>query len=122
MIDPKEILEATKSAQSFGQSASGKMSSSFTDGIASMHVASSQNVSNVLAGVQDIGQQMLGHMTAIKASVDEQVFSHQDKQQREKTYDFKPDMSDLRATDAQGFPQEMSDQFFAPFFGGNTKK
>lgn len=115
MIDPKAILAASSAAQQFGQTAQQSMAAPFLSSIPDMNVASSSNASNIIAGVQQIGNQMLGHMTAIKNSVDGQVFSHQDAQRRQKTYDFKRDMSDLRPTDAQGFPEELGDAFFAPF-------
>jgi len=115
MIDPKEILAASSAAQQFGQTSQQAMSAPFLASIPDMSVAAGSNASQVIGGVQQIGSQMLGHMTAIKNSVDAQVFSHQDAQRRQKTYDFKRDMSDLRPTDAQGFPEELGDQFFAPF-------
>ncbi len=91
------------------------MAAPFLESVPNMNTASSQNASQMMFGVQDVGAKMLGNMTAIKDSIDRQVFVHQDKQRRQKSYDFQPDMSDLRPTDAQGFPKELADEFFAPF-------
>ncbi len=115
MIDPKEMLAASKAAHQYGHSASASMSAPFIESVPDMNAASSQNASQMMFGVQDIGAKMLGNMTAIKDSIDRQVFVHQDKQRRQKSYDFQPDMTDLRPTDAQGFPKELADEFFAPF-------
>ncbi|VWC16426.1 DUF6277 family protein [Burkholderia lata] len=115
MIDPTEILSACTSAHEVGQNASSSMAQPFMSGVPDMSVASSQNASNVIGNVQQIGSQMLGHMTNIKASVDKQVAAHQTAQQRQKSYDFNVNMNDLRPTNAAGFPQEMPSNFFAPF-------
>lgn len=115
MIDPKEMLAATTAAQKYGQDASASMAAPFLASVPDMSTASSQNASQMMFGVQDVGSKMLGNMSAIKDSVDSQLFIHQDKQRRQKSYDFQPDMSDLRPTDAQGFPKELANEFFAPF-------
>lgn len=115
MIDPKDILAASSAAQQFGQTSQQSMMEPFLKSIPDMKVASSSNAGQIIGGVQQVGQQMLNQMTAIRKSVDDQLFSHQDAQRRQKTYDFKRDMSDLRPTDAQGFPEELGDEFFAPF-------
>ncbi|WDD90224.1 DUF6277 family protein (plasmid) [Burkholderia sp. FERM BP-3421] len=118
MIDPKVILAACTSAHEYGQSAGSSMAQPFMDSIPDMSVASSQNASNVIGGVHQIGGKMLDHMVNIKASVDKQVAAHQDAQQRQKTYDFNVNMNDLRPTNTVGFPQEMPSNFFAPFKTG----
>ncbi|MBB5413875.1 hypothetical protein HDG34_007858 [Paraburkholderia sp. HC6.4b] len=118
MIDPKEILAACSNAHQYGQDASSSMAQPFLDSVPDMSTASSSNASNVIGGVQQIGAKMLEHMSTIKASVDKQVMMHQDKQQRQKTYDFNVDMRDLRPTTSVGFPEEMADSFFAPFGTG----
>lgn len=115
MIDPKEILAACSAAQNFGQSAQQSMMEPFMKSIPDMSVASSSNASQIIGGVMQVGQQMLKQMETIRQSVDSQLFAHQDAQRRQKTYDFKRDMSDLSPTDAAGFPEELGDEFFAPF-------
>lgn len=115
MIDPKEMLAASSAAQQFGYNAGASMSAPFIEGAAGMSIDSSSNASSVIGGVQDIGAKMLAQMSDVKKSIDQQVFSHQDAQQRQKTYDFQPDMSDLRPSDARGFPSELANEFFAPF-------
>ena len=115
MIDPKEILAASQAAQQFGQASHQAMAAPFLEAIPTLNVASSTNASEIIGHIQGVAGKMLGHMTTIRSSVDNQVFIHQDAQRRQKTYDFKTDMSDLRPTDAQGFPKELADPFFAPF-------
>jgi iron uptake system EfeUOB component EfeO/EfeM len=115
MIDPKDILAASMAAHNMGQAASSAMAAPFMSGVSGMNVASSANASQVMNGVQGAGSKMWQKMTDVKNDIDKQVFSHQDSQRRQKTYDFKPDMSDLRPTDAQGFPKELQTDFFAPF-------
>ncbi|WP_179404203.1 DUF6277 family protein [Burkholderia guangdongensis] len=118
MIDPKEILSACMDAHEFGQNAGSSMAKPFMSAIPDLSVASSQNASNLIGHVQQVGGKMLDHMTNIKNSIDKQVAAHQDAQQRQKSYDFNVDMNDLRPTDAVGFPQEMPSNFFAPFKTG----
>ena len=115
MINPKDILAASTAAHSMGQTASSAMAAPFMAAVPGMNVPSSANASQVMDGVQQAGSQMWQKMTDVKNGIDKQVFSHQDSQRRQKTYDFKPDMSDLRPTDAQGFPKELQTDFFAPF-------
>ncbi|WP_217806284.1 DUF6277 family protein [Chromobacterium haemolyticum] len=115
MINPAEILKACNAAHQYGQSAGGSMAEPFMNSVPGMNIASGSNASNMIGNVQDVGRQMLDHMTAIKSAVDKQVAVHQDQQRRQKTYDFQPDMSDLRPSDAKGFPTEMPEAFFAPF-------
>ncbi|WP_199225904.1 MULTISPECIES: DUF6277 family protein [Chromobacterium] len=115
MINPAEILKACSAAHQYGQSAGGSMAEPFMNSVPGMSTASGSNASNMIGNVQDVGRQMLDHMTAIKSAVDKQVAVHQDQQRRQKTYDFQPDMSDLRPSDAKGFPTEMPEAFFAPF-------
>jgi hypothetical protein len=115
MIDPKAILDATLAATQFGATAQAGMTAPFTAGIASMNVASSSNSSNVIGGIQQISQQSLGHMTAIKTSIDSQLFAHQGMQRAQQSYDFKTDMDDLRPTDARGFPNELDAEFHKVF-------
>jgi hypothetical protein len=118
MIDPKEIFAACSDAHAYGQSAGGSMAQPFISSIPDLSTASSSNASNLIGNVQQVGGQMLNNMTKIKASIDSQVFTHQDAQQRQKTYDFKVNNPDLRPTDAVGFPQETPSVFFAPFKTG----
>ncbi|MDP9044091.1 MAG: DUF6277 family protein [Pseudomonadota bacterium] len=115
MIDPKEILAASSAAQQFGQTSQQAMLAPFLEAIPSMTIASTTNASQIIGGIEQVGTQMLAQMTSIRKSVNEQLFSHQDAQRRQRSYDFKRDMSDLRPTDATGFPEELADQFFAPF-------
>ncbi|KMN30916.1 hypothetical protein VI26_20525 [Chromobacterium sp. LK1] len=115
MIDPAEILKACNAAQQYGQNAGSKMAEPFLNAVPDMSIASGSNASNLIGNVQDVGRQMLDQMSAIKSAVDKQVAVHQDQQRRQKTYDFQPDMSDLRPSDAKGFPTEMPEAFFAPF-------
>ncbi|MCA8435389.1 DUF6277 family protein [Burkholderia seminalis] len=118
MIDPNEILSACSNAHEYGQNASSSMAQPFMSSVPDMSVASSQNASNLIGNVQQVGGKMLEHMSNIKASVDKQVAAHQDAQQRQKTYDFNVNMNDLRPTSGVGFPQEMPSNFFAPFKTG----
>jgi hypothetical protein len=118
MIDPKEILSACMEAHKFGQDSSTSMADPFMSGIPDLSVASSSNASNVIGNVQEIGNKMLGHMSNIKSTIDRQLAAHQDAQQRQQSYDFNVDMSDLRPTNSVGFPQEMPSNFFAPFRTG----
>ncbi len=115
MIDPKAILDATHAATQFGATAQAGMTGPFTAGIASMNVASTSNSSNVIGGIQQIGQQSLGHMMEIKSSVDSQLGVHQSKQRAQQSYDFNTDMNDLRPTDARGFPNELDMDFHKVF-------
>jgi hypothetical protein len=115
MINPKEILAASMAAHAMGQTTSATMSSPFVQSVPSMSVDSAKNASQVMGGVQQVGAQMWQQMSAVKSSIDQQVFVHQDDQRRQKSYDFNPDMSDLRPSDAQGFPKELDNDFFSPF-------
>ncbi|AUH53590.1 hypothetical protein CXB49_09520 [Chromobacterium sp. ATCC 53434] len=115
MINPAEILKACSAAHEYGQTAGSSVAAPFLSAVPTMSVASSSNVGNLIDGVQDVGTKMLGNMGAIKSAIDQQVAVHQDQQRRQKTYDFQPDMSDLRPSDAKGFPIEMPEAFFAPF-------
>lgn len=115
MINPSEILAASQAAHAMGQSSAASMSGPFIAAIPSMSVESSNNASQIMDGVQQAGADMWKKMSDIKSSIDDQVFSHQDKQRRQKSHDFEPDMSDLRPSDAQGFPKELDNDFFAPF-------
>jgi len=118
MIDPKDILSACTNAHAYGQNAGSTMAQPFLNSVPNMSIASSQNASSMIGNVQQVGAQMLGHMSNIKSSVDQQVAAHQDAQQRQKSYDFNVNMNDLRPTTATGFPQEMPANFFAPFKTG----
>lgn len=91
------------------------MRTPFISATPGMKVAWSTNASQIIGGVHSVGAQMLQQMVSIRSSVDQQLFSHQDAQRRQQSYDFKPDMSDLPPTDAKGFPKELDKQFFAPF-------
>ena len=115
MINPKEILAASMAAHSMGHAASASMSTPFVESVPGMTVDSSKNASQIMGGVQQVGTHMWQQMSAMKNSIDQQVFVHQDTQRRQKSYDFNPDMSDLRPTDAQGFPKEFDNEFFTPF-------
>ncbi|HEY4082586.1 MAG TPA: DUF6277 family protein [Burkholderiaceae bacterium] len=119
MIDPKELLAASAAVQQFGPSAHAALSASFVNAVPGMSIASSENASKIIDGVHQASAKMLKTMSTLKNSVDHQVFAHQDAQRRQKSYDFQPDMRDLRPTDAQGFPQELADRFFAPFMKAN---
>jgi hypothetical protein len=114
-IDPSEILKGVQASQSYGSAASSDMSAPFNSSIPDMSTASSQNASKIIGGVQDIGRKMLDSMSSAKNSIDNQVMAHQDRQRRTQSYDFQPDLNDLRPTDAHGFPSELADEFFAPF-------
>jgi len=115
VINPKEILAASQQAQQFGASASTSMSQPFMDAVPTMSIASGSNASQMMGGVHDVGSQMLDQFKNVKASIDQQLFTHQDEQRRAKSYDFKPDIADLRPTEAQGFPKELAGEFFQPF-------
>ena len=115
MINPAEILAASQAAQQFGQTHNAAMSAPFIAATPGMTIASSTNASQIIGGVQNVGAQMLQQMASIRQSVDSQLFAHQDAQRRQQSYDFKPDMSDLRPTDAKGFPKELHNEFFSPF-------
>ncbi len=115
MINPAEILAASMAAHAVGQTTSAAMSTPFVQSVPGMSVDSAQNASQIMGGVQQAGAQMWQQMGALKTSIDQQVFVHQDAQRRQKSYDFKPDMRDLRPSDAQGFPQELDNAFFSPF-------
>jgi hypothetical protein len=115
MINPAAILAASQDMMKFGQTHTSAMSEPFVASTPGMTIASSTNASQIIGGVQNVGLQMLQHMGNIRSSVDSQLFAHQDAQRRQKSYDFKPDMSDLRPSDAQGFPKELANEFFAPF-------
>ena len=115
MINPKDILAASSAAHAMGQTSSATMSAPFMGAVPSMSVDSSKNASQIMGGVQQMGAQMWQQMSKVKSAIDQQVFVHQDAQRRQQSYDFKPDMSDLRPTDAQGFPKELDSDFFSPF-------
>jgi hypothetical protein len=115
MINPKDILAASNAAHAMGQTSAASMSAPFMQSVPGMTVAAGQNASQIMGGVQQVGAQMWQHMSKVKSSVEQQVFVHQDAQRRQQSYDFKPDMSDLRPTDAQGFPKELDNDFFSPF-------
>ncbi|WP_050462880.1 DUF6277 family protein [Herbaspirillum autotrophicum] len=118
MIDPKEIMAACNEMHGYGQSAGSSLSESFINAIPDMSVASTSNASNMIGTVQQVGNKMLEQMSNIKSSIDKQVAAHQDAQRRQKTYDFDVNMSDLTPTNAVGFPQELPENFFAPFKTG----
>lgn len=118
-IDPKEILKAVQASMSYSSKASSDMSAPFNSSIPDMSTASSQNASNILDGVQGIGREMLDKMSSARNSIDNQVMAHQDRQRRTQSYDFEPNLDDLRPTDAHGFPSELADEFFAPFLNKN---
>ncbi|HYP86478.1 DUF6277 family protein [Variovorax sp.] len=117
MIDPSKIFEAVQAAHDIGASATSTMSKPFMDKVQTRDIGSGDNASQITDGVNQACQQMLGLMGGVKESVLNQLAVIQDKQRREKTYDFQPAMDDLRPTDAQGWPQELGDEFFKPFFG-----
>jgi hypothetical protein len=115
MINPKEILAASEASHAMGQTASASMSAPFMKAVPDMSIASGENASQVMGGVQQAGAQMWQLMSKAKNSIDQQVAVHQDKQRRQQTYDFSPDMTDLRPSDAKGFPKELEQDFFKPF-------
>ncbi|HEY4082030.1 MAG TPA: DUF6277 family protein [Burkholderiaceae bacterium] len=117
MIDPSKIFEAVQHSHNLGASSSASMAKPFMDSVMSRNIASGSNASQIADGVQQAGQQMLGQMNGIKESVLNQLAAVQDGQRREKSYDFKPNMADLRPTEAQGWPKELGNEFFKPFFG-----
>ncbi|MGH8781865.1 DUF6277 family protein [Paraburkholderia sp.] len=115
MIDLNEILAACMVAHRCGEDVSAAMAAPFMSAVASMSIAPSFNASNVIGGMQDVISQMLHHMTHLRSTIDQQVLAHQNKQRRQKPYDFQSDMSDLRLTDAQEFSNELASEFLAPF-------
>jgi len=117
MIDPAKILEAIQSAQQLGANATSSMSKPFMENAATGNIQSGENASQINDGVTQASRAMLQNMEGMRESILNQLGAIQDKQRREKTYDFKPSMDDLRPTDAQGWPSELSGEFFKPFFG-----
>ena len=117
MIDPSKIFEAVANAHGLGVDAMATMSKPFMDRVATRDICSGENASQVTDGVTKACEQMLGQMGAIKESVLTQLSAIQDRQRREKSYDFKPAMDYLRPTDAQGWPRELGGDFVQPFFG-----
>lgn len=117
MIDPSKIFEAVQHAHSLGADATNTMSKPFMERVVTRDIYSGENASQITDGVNQACQQMMGQMGGIKESVLNQLSAVQDRQRREKSYDFKPAMDDLRPTDAQGWPRELADEFFKPFFG-----
>ena len=115
MLDPNELTAAIKSANQFGAEARTATTAGFMAGVPGTDVASASNVANVIDAVHATGLQMLGSLSQIKGSIDSQVFAHQEKQRAQRSYDYAPDMSDLRPTDAQGFPKEHAAEFLATF-------
>ncbi|SMG61116.1 DUF6277 family protein [Paraburkholderia susongensis] len=117
MIDPKEIFAAIQQAHQLSQNAGNSMSQPFLDHVMSRDIQSGENASQITDGVNKACSDMLAQMGTVKDSLMNQLAAVQDKQRREKSYDFQPDINDLRPTDAQGWPKELSDEFFKPFFG-----
>jgi Family of unknown function (DUF6277) len=115
MFDPSEILAAAQSAHDAGTAARNQTTAAFMAGTPAMPVASASNASNVIDNVHQNGQQMLANLIQAKSSIDSQVAAHQQKQRSELPGNFKADMSDLRPTNARGFPRELPEEYFAPF-------
>ncbi len=115
MINPADILAAANAAAAMGQSSAASMSSPFIQAIPSMSVGGPQNASQIMNGIHESGSKLWAEMGVLSKSMNDQVAAHQEKQRSEKPHDFKPDMSDLRPSDAKGFPKEMASDFFAPF-------
>lgn len=118
MLNPKDIINACNEAHTHGQNSSSTLAQPFLKAAPDMSIASSQNAMDTIGNIQGVGQKMLEQMSNLKDSIDKQLTAHQDQQMRQKSYDFKKDMSDLRPTTAVGFPQEMPSNFFAPFRTG----
>jgi hypothetical protein len=117
MIDPSKIFEAVQNAHSLAPDATSSMAKPFMERVTTRDIYSGENASQITDGVMNTCQQMMGQMNGIKDSVLTQLAVIQDRQRREKSYNFKPAMDDLRPTDAQGWPKELGDEFFKPFFG-----
>lgn len=117
LIDPTKIYEAVQSAHSLGANATSSMAQPFINRVTTRDIQSGENASQINDGVNGACQQMLGQMSGMKESLLNQLSAVQDRQLREKSYNFKPAMNDLRPTDAQGWPKELGDEFFKPFFG-----
>jgi hypothetical protein len=115
MFDPKETQAAFAAAHEFNKKTAESMSAPFLTGASNATIDSAANVNAIIFGAKNIGAQMLEQMTSIKNSADAQLAAHQLAQRQQKTYDFVTNMDDLRNTIAQGFPQEMGDQFFSTF-------
>lgn len=117
MIDPSKIFEAVQNSHSLGADAQASMSKPFMDRVTTRDIYSGENASQITDGVNKACEQMMGKMGSAKESVLTQLSAIQDQQRREKSYDFKPAMDDLRPTSAQGWPRELGNEFFKPFFG-----
>ncbi len=117
MIDPSKIFAAIEASHQLGNQMGETLSKPFLDKAATRDIYSGENASQIVDGVMNACTQMMGQMETVKDSMLNQLAAVQDRQLREKSYDFKPSMGDLRPTDAQGWPRELGDEFFKPFFG-----
>jgi hypothetical protein len=115
MFDPTETQAAFASAHEFNKKVAESMSAPFLAGSDTATIDSAAMVSAIIFGAQNIGAQMLAQMVSIKNTTEAQLAAHQLAQRQQKSYDFAVNMDDLRNTIAQGFPQEMADQFFSTF-------
>lgn len=116
MIDPSKIFEAIQQSHSLAESAASSMAKPFLKQATTRDIYSGENASQITDGVSNACKEMLGQMDGVKDSVLTQLAAIQKEQRREKSHDFKPSMDDLRPTDAQGWPKELGDEFFKPFF------
>ncbi len=115
MLDPHVIASAAKSSPHIGSEARTTVATGFLAGVAGMDVDAASNAANVHTAVQLTSQQMRESLAGVKDAIDAQVKAHQNKQRARRSFDYQPDMDDLRPTDATGFPRELSDAFYAPF-------
>jgi protein-tyrosine-phosphatase len=115
MFDPTETQAAFASAHEFNKKTTESMAAPFLAGSGNATIDSASTVSAIILGSQNVGAQMLAQMVSIKNSNEAQLAAHQLAQRQQKTYDFVTNMDDLRNTIAQGFPEEMADQFFSTF-------
>ena len=115
MLDPQVIVSTAKSSRHFGSEARAATAGGFMAGVPGMDVNADGNAANVVGTVEATGLQMNESLAGVRSALETQLKAHQDKQRARRSFDYQPDMNDLRPTDAQGFPKELAEQFYAPF-------
>jgi hypothetical protein len=115
MLDPNVIPDAAKAGRQHGSAERDGTTGGFMAGVPAMEVDASGNAAHVEGTVRATSMQIGSSMADVKSSIESHLKAHQAMQSARRTFDYKPDMDDLRPTHAKGFPRELPEEFLAPF-------
>ena len=115
MLKPDVIQDTAKAAPDYGGSAREASAAGFLAGVPGMNVDASSNTANVVGTVKATGMQMQTGMDQVRGNLEGQLQAHQEMQRARRSFDYQPNMEDLRPTHAKGFPKEKPEEFYAPF-------